>query len=895
MAGSTVRKSQIQLHFPAGGVDRSVGFQWQPPYTASKAQNVWPTDVVAGRERGGSRPGLGPFVREKLGNGPVRMLGKVGIVVEPGNTNQQGLTSTQFQVPGPFTHPDYSNLTWVQPLWADYGMKVFGVGAISNGPGLGAAINIHSNSRQSGDEFEYGFQIVPTAGDTAGTYKLYFDVDNALIGARELSLTLDGLGGYSGDLDGTAFSGTIGDPGGGWLSLKIVKNGGNYDATAYWRSSLLATKTAFSLSNLNWGLGVDWGVATTGGAVSAQFAQYPTTQRQEYRKEILCAVSNQDLYYETAPRTMTKLTTTHKFTNSRRIENAEYLQKLYICDYGTVWKGTDGILTGATTFTNAAATNFQNLGVDSKHVLYLIDTNASQNEIQTVTFTAVTGGTFTLTFNGETTGNIAYNASAATVEAALEALSSFGSLDIAVGGAAGAWTFVFMGQYAGTDVDLLYVDSTALTGGGLSVTVTETQSAFSGQTIIKSYPIASVSGGTITLSSGPTYPGALSPLTSLEFLICRPTRVFDPKALTLTEFTATTGIAPIGCRLICKYLDRLVLAAAPDAPHLWFMSRQGDVTDWDYGQLDAGAPVSSSVNTQGEIGDPITALIPHTDQCLIFGCYSSLWILRGDPASGGSLDPISKKIGIVDAAAWCHLPTGEVVFLSQDGLYIFPAGCHGTPASLSRERLPLELVGLSPSQVTAQLEWDTDFRGIHIFVTREDGGFVYHYWFDWQSKSFWPVRLQKDHEPLSTIAYTPVNAGQYVVLGGRDGYLRHFDRHYFTDDGGTQIDSFVDIGPVKIGDGTHEGLLSELNITLGRGSGEVDYSVMAGQTAEDAAYGDRVHSTGVFGQRLNYTARPRARGAAFVLRLAGKEKKPWFYETGVAIANIVGKVRRRWG
>lgn len=38
-----------------------------------------------------------------------------------------------------------------------------------------------------------------------------------------------------------------------------------------------------------------------------------------------------------------------------------------------------------------------------------------------------TGGTFTLTVNGQTTSALAYNASAATVQAALEALSNVGA------------------------------------------------------------------------------------------------------------------------------------------------------------------------------------------------------------------------------------------------------------------------------------------------------------------------------------------------------------------------------------------------------------------------------------------------------------------------------------
>jgi hypothetical protein len=54
-----------------------------------------------------------------------------------------------------------------------------------------------------------------------------------------------------------------------------------------------------------------------------------------------------------------------------------------------------------------------------------------------------TGGTFTLTYGGQTTTNIAYNAAPSTVEAALEALSTVGVDHVSVGGSAGSYLMVF--------------------------------------------------------------------------------------------------------------------------------------------------------------------------------------------------------------------------------------------------------------------------------------------------------------------------------------------------------------------------------------------------------------------------------------------------------------------
>jgi hypothetical protein len=57
------------------------------------------------------------------------------------------------------------------------------------------------------------------------------------------------------------------------------------------------------------------------------------------------------------------------------------------------------------------------------------------NTVQTVNLTGtVTGGTFTLTFKGQTTGAIQWNASAATVQTQLRALSTIGESDVSVSG-----------------------------------------------------------------------------------------------------------------------------------------------------------------------------------------------------------------------------------------------------------------------------------------------------------------------------------------------------------------------------------------------------------------------------------------------------------------------------
>lgn len=96
----------------------------------------------------------------------------------------------------------------------------------------------------------------------------------------------------------------------------------------------------------------------------------------------------------------------------------------------------------------------------------ICDPPAGTNEVQTATITgAPTGGTYTLNVYGETTAPIAYNASNATVQAALEALSAFSVGDVTVGGTATSRTFTFAGQDAAQDMPQITATNVAFTGG----------------------------------------------------------------------------------------------------------------------------------------------------------------------------------------------------------------------------------------------------------------------------------------------------------------------------------------------------------------------------------------------------------------------------------------------
>lgn len=124
-----------------------------------------------------------------------------------------------------------------------------------------------------------------------------------------------------------------------------------------------------------------------------------------------------------------------------------------------------------TTFTSDLQNNDKARGI-----LVILDTTAvtaGVNEVQTIVIDA-TGGTYTVTFNGQTTSAIAYNADPATTETALRALSSIGGTNVACTGSAQNITVTFQSALAATDVAQMTTNAASLTGGAQTATVTTT-------------------------------------------------------------------------------------------------------------------------------------------------------------------------------------------------------------------------------------------------------------------------------------------------------------------------------------------------------------------------------------------------------------------------------------
>lgn len=408
---------------------------------------------------------------------------------------------------------------------------------------------------------------------------------------------------------------------------------------------------------------------------------------------------------------------------------------------------------------------------------------------------------------------------------------------------------------------------------------------------------------TVTASSPVTSTGAYNAAAhnGKLYLADSVLRAYDPVTGVVVNVAATAGTIPTAQPLVCMYRDRIFLAGTN---HLWYASRQGDPTDWNFGANpeDPGRAVAGAVAAAGLVGDVPKALIPVRDGALVFACENSLWVLRGDPATG-TMRQVSGDVGMIAPDAWAQSPDGLIAFLSNDGVYLWGAGSDQAPTRLSEERLPEELREVSVTSNTVTMAWDSVGRGFHLFITPTTATLGEHWWIDVTRKTFWPVAFATGHQPTAIARIEPGGLSE-VVLGCKDGYLRKFDVSAATDDS-TAFQSHVVAGPVRLASSdVQDAILTELHGTIASiTSSSVTWRLVVGSSAEAVAAAATagvaavlagstptgVFTSGTWTSGRNRVSRPRARGAWVAVWLSSAGK--WAYESAALVAEQLGRLR----
>jgi hypothetical protein len=255
------------------------------------------------------------------------------------------------------------------------------------------------------------------------------------------------------------------------------------------------------------------------------------------------------------------------------------------------------------------------------------------------------------------------------------------------------------------------------------------------------------------------------------------------------------------------------------------MSRQGNYTDWDFGVdvTDQQRAQVFQLSLASDVGPAPTAIIPCLDSYLLCASARTLWVVQGDPTSG-SLRRVSEEVGIVHPKAWVKTDA-SIVFLSEDGLYSVNADGSDLKA-LTPDIVPDELRNIDGSTTAVALGWDQERMAFHIYL-RTEGGSDTAWLYETGAEAFWPMRLQDNHSPRVVCRH-----GGELLLAGVDGHIRKVTGD---DDDGAAIQSHVVLGPFRLGVAGHYGRIMNMHANLANGSGRVNWRLVLGDTAEEAA------------------------------------------------------------
>jgi len=534
-----------------------------------------------------------------------------------------------------------------------------------------------------------------------------------------------------------------------------------------------------------------------------------------------------------------------------------------VVDFDT---GADTI-TGATsgsTITNVSAVSA--IGVGPSHFIYRTSTTefaTDENVKSTVTpanyitqlaaagavqhlypDASATGGSFTITYDGQTTAAIDHDATTAEIKTALELLSSVEVDDIAVSGT----TF----DSGDADNPLILTFATDL-GSVNAVTVTESLATTTSVTV------KSKVTGHLTVTAPPHW------------------RHWKPVA----TYTGTTnpGTMPDGGSNIgCLCFGRIFLNSMKN-PHQWFCSRVFDPCDWDSTQTDIQAATSSQNAKAGEVGAPITAMIPYKDHYLIFGCTNEVWILRSDPIQGGVNTCVSKTTGIFSPTSWCWDDKNNLYFVGTDGIYRLSTDAiinAQPPENITKERVPKLVSSMALNRRTDRVAmgYDKDRYGIEVSVTQKDGAWGTVFWLDLRTGGLFPDSFPTDQSPASMFYFDSYKGSERgLLLGGYDGYIRKFDEDETNDEGSNAIDSFVTIGPfVSTREPRMKVETTETSLVMGEDTDGITVDIHSGDSGDNVVTNVIAGSTPLVtktlsGDGVQNSVKDRVSGKAIAIKL----------------------------
>jgi hypothetical protein len=322
-----------------------------------------------------------------------------------------------------------------------------------------------------------------------------------------------------------------------------------------------------------------------------------------------------------------------------------------------------------------------------------------------------------------------------------------------------------------------------------------------------------------------------------------------------------------------------------------FASAVDDPNDFNYAPANFTPSQAWALTTgqQGVVGDKVTGLCPYNDDTLIIFGERSIQVLQGDPTAGGRRTFITDSIGAAWGKAWCRDPMGNIFFVSNDlKVYIMTPG--SKPQQISQPIAQL-IQDRNTGELNIVCGYDYRTQAIHFFFTPiAEPGPARHLTLELRTMAWSELVFKNEnHDPLCCAIFDGnESSDRGLFFGSWIGYVYRFD-HEAEDDDGTPIESEVVIGPF-LTPTTDEVHITEFQTVLAEESGDVDYDVLIGRTAEGALESEPV-ATGTAEAGRNYTDPIRRSAHAVYVKLRSNVR--WAMEQIRIAINTTGRTRGR--
>lgn len=193
------------------------------------------------------------------------------------------------------------------------------------------------------------------------------------------------------------------------------------------------------------------------------------------------------------------------------------------------------------------------------------------------------------------------------------------------------------------------------------------------------------------------------------------------------EWTASkAGRLPDQPILLGEWFGSALLVGRQE-PTVLRASAVGDPFDWDHltARPTARSAWSLATGDLSDVPEPITALIPLSDEVLLIGQVNRMHLLRGHPRSvlretgdptgqPGRLVEVSESFGIAFGRPWCFDELGTLYFEgSRGGVYRWLAPPSGAIEPVGDGSLLGEMSQINFAAMTTRLDWHHELQTLH--------------------------------------------------------------------------------------------------------------------------------------------------------------------------------------